>query len=58
MVYIIKGLSNVKEEVYGALDSFIAWYLKFSFISLKKDLKSLERDKEWNLGTNLYNQVA
>ena len=47
MVYIIKGLSNVKEEVYGALDSFITWYLKFSLITFNKALKSLERDKEW-----------
>ncbi|GKD21418.1 hypothetical protein Tco_1223121, partial [Tanacetum coccineum] len=39
------GLSNVKEE--GALDSFIAWDLEFPLITVKKGLKSMERDKEW-----------
>lgn len=47
LVECIKGLSNVKEEVYGALDSFIAWDLEFPLITVKKALKSLERDKEW-----------
>lgn len=43
----IKGLSNVKEEVYGALDSFIAWDLEFPLITVKKALKALEYEKEW-----------
>ncbi|KAL0321895.1 UNVERIFIED_CONTAM: Pentatricopeptide repeat-containing protein [Sesamum calycinum] len=43
----IKGLSNVKEEVYGALDSFIAWELEFPLITVKKALKNLENEKEW-----------
>lgn len=43
----IKGLSNVKEEVYGALDSFIAWELEFPLITVKKSLKALEIEKEW-----------
>ncbi|KAF6157584.1 hypothetical protein GIB67_037157 [Kingdonia uniflora] len=43
----IKGLSNVKEEVYGALDSFIAWELEFPLIVVKKALKVLEDEKEW-----------
>lgn len=43
----IKGLSNVKEEVYGALDSFIAWDLEFPLITVKKALKALEHEKEW-----------
>ncbi|GJS39118.1 pentatricopeptide repeat-containing protein [Tanacetum coccineum] len=47
LVECIKGLSNVKEEVYGALDSFIAWDLEFPLITVKKALKSLERDKDW-----------
>ncbi|KAH7557702.1 hypothetical protein JRO89_XS11G0205700 [Xanthoceras sorbifolium] len=47
-VYIlIKELSNVKEEVYGALDSFIAWDLEFPLITVKKALKTLENDREW-----------
>jgi len=43
----IKGLSNVKEEVYGALDSFVAWELEFPLIVVKKALKTLEDEKEW-----------
>ncbi|KAI8564894.1 hypothetical protein RHMOL_Rhmol03G0218100 [Rhododendron molle] len=47
LVECIKGLSNVKEEVYGALDSFIAWELEFPLITVKKALKTLENMREW-----------
>ncbi|XP_008799365.2 pentatricopeptide repeat-containing protein At4g21190 isoform X1 [Phoenix dactylifera] len=47
LVECVKGLSNVKEEVYGALDSFIAWDLEFPLIVVKKALKTLEIEKEW-----------
>lgn len=47
LVTCIKGLSNVKEEVYGALDSFIAWELEFPLITVKKALKTLENEKDW-----------
>ncbi|PIN08151.1 hypothetical protein CDL12_19267 [Handroanthus impetiginosus] len=47
LVECIKGLSNVKEEVYGALDSFIAWELEFPLITVKKALKTLENEREW-----------
>ncbi|KAL6571577.1 hypothetical protein OROHE_003220 [Orobanche hederae] len=47
LVECIKGLSNVKEEIYGALDSFIAWELEFPLVTVKKALKSLEHEKEW-----------
>ncbi|KAK9665385.1 hypothetical protein RND81_14G109100 [Saponaria officinalis] len=47
LVDCIKGLSNVKEEVYGALDAFIAWELEFPLITVKKALKTLEDEKEW-----------
>nr|GME17623.1 pentatricopeptide repeat-containing protein At4g21190 [Ipomoea batatas] len=47
LVECIKGLSNVKEEVYGALDSFIAWELEFPLITVKKAIKTLEHEKEW-----------
>ncbi|KAK4476462.1 hypothetical protein RD792_015616 [Penstemon davidsonii] len=47
-VECIKGLSNGKEEVYGALDSYIAWELEFPLITVKKTLKTLESEKEWN----------
>lgn len=40
-------MSNVKEEVYGALDAFIAWDLEFPLITVKKALKTLEVEKEW-----------
>ncbi|KAJ7974128.1 Pentatricopeptide repeat-containing protein [Quillaja saponaria] len=47
LVQCIKDLSNVKEEVYGALDSFIAWELEFPLITVKKALKTLENQEEW-----------
>lgn len=47
LVECVKGLSNVKEEVYGALDSFVAWELEFPLIAVKKALKTLEDEKEW-----------
>uniref|UniRef100_A0A5B7BHA2 Pentatricopeptide repeat-containing protein n=1 Tax=Davidia involucrata TaxID=16924 RepID=A0A5B7BHA2_DAVIN len=47
LVECVKELSNVKEEVYGALDSFIAWELEFPLITVKKALKILENEKEW-----------
>ncbi|XP_031389855.1 pentatricopeptide repeat-containing protein At4g21190 isoform X2 [Punica granatum] len=47
LVECVKGLSNVKEEVYGALDSFIAWELEFPVITVKKALKTLEKQNEW-----------
>jgi hypothetical protein len=43
----IKELSNVKEEVYGTLDSFVAWELEFPLIVVKKALKTLEDEREW-----------
>ncbi|KAG5413563.1 hypothetical protein IGI04_001130 [Brassica rapa subsp. trilocularis] len=43
----IKELSNVKEEVYGALDSFIAWELEFPLVIVKKALAVLEDEREW-----------
>uniref|UniRef100_A0A0D9V5U8 Pentacotripeptide-repeat region of PRORP domain-containing protein n=1 Tax=Leersia perrieri TaxID=77586 RepID=A0A0D9V5U8_9ORYZ len=47
LVECVKDLSNVKEEVYGALDSFVAWELEFPLIAVKKALKLLEDEKEW-----------
>ncbi|KAK4745406.1 hypothetical protein SAY87_011718 [Trapa incisa] len=47
LVECIMGLSNVKEEVYGALDSFVAWELEFPLITVKKALKTLENQQDW-----------
>lgn len=47
LVQSIKELSNVKEEVYGALDSYVAWELEFPLITVKKALKTLEQQEEW-----------
>ncbi|KAM0828713.1 hypothetical protein ACQ4PT_067360 [Festuca glaucescens] len=47
LVKCVKDLSNVKEEVYGALDSFVAWELEFPLIAVKKALHTLEEEKEW-----------
>ncbi|CAL5199531.1 unnamed protein product [Lathyrus oleraceus] len=47
LVQSIKELSNVKEEVYGALDTYVAWELEFPLITVKKVVKTLEYEKEW-----------
>ncbi|CAI8611482.1 unnamed protein product [Vicia faba] len=47
LVHSIKELSNVKEEVYGALDTYVAWELEFPLITVKKAVKTLEYEKEW-----------
>ncbi|XP_073025280.1 pentatricopeptide repeat-containing protein At4g21190-like [Primulina eburnea] len=46
LVELIKGLSDVKEEVNGALDSGIAWDLESPLVTVKKAWKSLENE-EW-----------
>lgn len=47
LVQCVKGLSNVKEEVYGTLDAFVAWELEFPLVTVKKALKTLESEGEW-----------
>lgn len=47
LVDCVKGMSSAKEEVYSALDAFIAWDLEFPLIAVKKALKTLEAEKEW-----------
>jgi hypothetical protein len=54
----IKGLSNVKEEVYGALDSFVAWELEFPLIAVKKALNTLEDEKEWKRIIQVLNRAS
>ncbi|KAG2240650.1 hypothetical protein Bca52824_090614 [Brassica carinata] len=46
----IKELSNVKEEVYGALDSFIAWELEFPLVinALAEDNRLDEAEELWS----------
>eukprot|EP00249_Psilotum_nudum_P013458 c24343_g1_i1 orf=420-1634(-) len=43
----VRSLSNVKEEIYGALDAFIAWELEFPLIAVKKALRTLQFEKDW-----------
>ncbi|KAI5075559.1 hypothetical protein GOP47_0009635 [Adiantum capillus-veneris] len=44
----LDSVPNVKEEVYGALDTFVAWELDFPLITVKKALTTLEREKNWS----------
>lgn len=44
----LEPISNVKEEVYGALDAFIAWELDFPLIAVKKALYVLEQQRNWS----------
>lgn len=50
-------MSNVKEEVYGALDSFIAWELEFPLVVVKKTLKTLETEKEWKRIIQVFRKI-
>lgn len=43
----LESISNVKEEVYGALDAFIAWELDFPLIAVKKALYVFEQQQNW-----------
>lgn len=43
----VRTLSNVKEEVYGALDAFIAWEVEFPLVAVKKALKILKLERNW-----------
>ncbi|MCO5551039.1 hypothetical protein L7F22_004535 [Adiantum nelumboides] len=43
----LESVSNIKEEVYGALDAFVAWELDFPLITVKKALGTLQREKNW-----------
>ncbi|CAM6097029.1 unnamed protein product [Calypogeia fissa] len=47
LIDVISKLSNTKEEVYGALDAWIAWDLEFPLIAVKKALKTLKDQEEW-----------
>lgn len=59
LVYLqIKELSNVKEEVYGALDSFIAWELEFPLVIVKKALAILEDQREWKKIIQVISYIA
>jgi hypothetical protein len=46
-VDIISELSSAKEEIYGALDAFVAWELEFPIIAIKKALQSMAEDQQW-----------
>ncbi|KAI8007033.1 Pentatricopeptide repeat-containing protein [Camellia lanceoleosa] len=58
LVECIKGLSNVKEEVYGALDSFIAWELEFPLITVSKWMLSKGQGRTMGSYYMLLNALA
>ncbi len=44
---VISELPSAKEEIYGALDAFIAWELEFPIIAIKKALLIMAEDQQW-----------
>ncbi|TYI63580.1 hypothetical protein E1A91_D09G028500v1 [Gossypium mustelinum] len=47
LLLVLSNCQMSKEEVYGALDLFIAWELEFPLITVKKALKILQNEQEW-----------
>ena len=44
---IISELPSAKEEIYGALDAFVAWELEFPIIAMKKALQLMAEAEQW-----------
>jgi len=47
LVDVISELPSAKEDIYGALDAFIAWELEFPIIAIKKALLFMSEDQQW-----------
>ncbi|KAH7295509.1 hypothetical protein KP509_27G052800 [Ceratopteris richardii] len=47
LLELLEPVSNVKEEVYGVLDGFVAWELDFPLIPIRKAIQVLEKRKNW-----------
>ena len=41
------SLSNVKEEIYSALDEWVAFEVEFPIIAVGKALKTLKHQQQW-----------
>eukprot|EP00897_Mesotaenium_endlicherianum_P005004 jgi/Mesen1/4531/ME000231S03794 len=47
LIKLVKKLSNVKEEVYAALNEWAAWEQDFPLLAIKSGLQLLKKDQEW-----------
>eukprot|EP00249_Psilotum_nudum_P017327 c26262_g1_i2 orf=50-994(+) len=47
LVYRIISASNVKEEIYGALDEWVAFEEEFPLVAAKKAIKYLKKQGQW-----------
>lgn len=47
LVDLISELPSAKEEIYGALDAFVAWELEFPIVAIKKALQFMAEDQQW-----------
>ncbi|KAH7387393.1 hypothetical protein KP509_16G020800 [Ceratopteris richardii] len=47
LVDLVMSLSNVKEEIYGALDEWVAFEIEFPKIALGKALRRLKEREQW-----------
>lgn len=43
----VMPLSNVKEEIYAALDEWVAFEVEFPIIAVGKALKELKHQDQW-----------
>lgn len=48
LVKTVMGLSDVKEEVYGALDEWAAFELEFPIVATRKALERLRQLEQWH----------
>ena len=47
LVDAVSQVPSAKEEVYGALDAFVAWELEFPIVAIKKALQFLAEAEQW-----------
>ncbi|KAG0587981.1 hypothetical protein KC19_2G206600 [Ceratodon purpureus] len=47
LVDIISEVPSDKEEIYGALDAFVAWELEFPIVAIKKAMQFMAEAQQW-----------
>ena len=47
LVDIISEVPSEKEEIYGALDAFVAWELEFPIVAIKKAMQFMAEAQQW-----------
>lgn len=47
LVDLIDETPPAKEDIYGALDAFVAWELEFPIIAIKKAMAFMAEEQKW-----------